>query len=176
MNIIIQGKPRSGKSTLIERVRKELLQIGENIGGVSTPELREGGRRVGFEIIDLLSGSRGILAHKWQAQGPRVGSYRVNLTDLVKIGVRGIEQALQKEVKVIIIDEIGKMELFAPEFQTVVLKALDRQAVLGTMGYFTHPFLTKLQQRSDVKFFTLTSGTREQVFNEVKALMVQGTL
>jgi len=47
--------------------------------------MRSGGRRVGFKVIDVLTGDKGILSHILQPSGPRVGKYRANLEDLSRI-------------------------------------------------------------------------------------------
>jgi nucleoside-triphosphatase len=170
MNILIQGKPGCGKSTLIQKLLNLMQQKGKQIGGISTPELRQG-RRVGFEIVDMMTDERGILAHKSQPEGPRVSQYKVNLRDLENIGVTGIKNALEKKVDFVIIDEIGKMELVSTAFQEIVWEALELQKVIGTIGQISHPFVTKVYSRNDLKLYTLTPQTREQVFDELRALL-----
>jgi nucleoside-triphosphatase len=170
MNILIRGKPGCGKSTLIQKLITLMQQKGKQIGGISTPELREG-QRVGFEIVDMRTGERGILAHKNQPNGPRVSQYKVNLSDLDNIGVKGIKKALEKKVDFIIIDEIGKMELVSSAFQEMVWEALESQKVLGTIGQILHPFVTKVYNRTDLKLYILTPQTREQIFTELRVLL-----
>ncbi|NVM52567.1 MAG: NTPase [Candidatus Helarchaeota archaeon] len=174
LNILIRGKPQSGKSTLIQKLVELLRQMGKTIGGISTPELREGRSRVGFEIVDMMTGERGILSHIDQKEGPRISRYRVNLKDLNDIGVRGIKQALEKNADLIIIDEIGKMELFSKEFQAVIWEALNLQKVLGTIGQISHAFITKIYQREDLKVINLTSQNRDAVFEELSANLQNG--
>jgi nucleoside-triphosphatase len=147
-----------------------MQQKGMQIGGISTPELREG-QRLGFEIVDMMTDERGILAHKNQLDGPRVSQYRVNLNDLENIGVKGIKKALEKNVDFIVIDEIGKMELVSSAFQEVVWEALELQKVLGTIGQISHPFVTKVYNREDLKVYTLTPQNRELIFAELRELL-----
>ena len=45
-----------------------------------------------------------------------MGRYGVNINDLENIGARSLEQALKND-DLIIIDEIGKMEVFSEEFK-----------------------------------------------------------
>jgi len=170
MNILIRGKPGCGKSTLIQKMINLMQQKGMQIGGISTPELREG-QRLGFEIVDMMTDERGILAHKNQLDGPRVSQYRVNLNDLENIGVKGIKKALEKNVDFIVIDEIGKMELVSSAFQEVVWEALELQKVLGTIGQISHPFVTKVYNREDLKVYTLTPQNRELIFAELRELL-----
>lgn len=145
---------------------------GKTLGGIYTPEIRERSR-LGFEIVDMMTGERGILAHINQKEGPKVASYRVKLEDLNRIGVLGIKRSIEKNVALIIIDEIGKMELVSEEFQETVWDALNYQKVLGTIGQITHPFVTKVYQRNDVRVFNLTIQNRELIFNDLKRLFFE---
>lgn len=172
LNILIRGKPRSGKSTLIQKLVKLLQEKGEIIGGIYTPEIKEKGR-VGFEIIDIMTGDRGILAHINQKDGPKVSRYRVNLLDLGEIGVGGIKSALEKGADYIIIDEIGKMELVSKEFQAVVWEALNLQKVFGTIGQISHPFVTKIYERDDLQVITLSIQNRDQIFEQLSSSIIE---
>ncbi len=143
------------------------------IGGISTPELREGGKRVGFEIVDMMSGERGILAHINQKEGPRISKYRVNLEDLINMGVLGIRGALERKADYIIIDEIGKMELVSKEFQTIVWEALNQQKVLGTIGQISHPFVSKIYERDDLQVIALSIQNRDQIFEQLSSSIIE---
>lgn len=148
-------------------------QKGKTIGGIITPEIKEGRRRVGFEIVDMASGKRGVLSHVNQREGPRISKYRVNLKDLNDIGVSAIKLALEKNADFIIIDEIGKMELVSNEFQDIVWEALDLKKVLGTIGQISHPFVTKIYQRNDLRIITLTPQNRDAIFEELKSQFLE---
>ncbi len=122
--IFVTGRPGVGKSTLIRKVSDGLKSRGHRVGGMLTTELRENGVRVGFTIIDLESGCRGILAHVDQRAGPKIGKYRVNIKDLDSVGVASIEHAIER-ADVIFVDEIGPMELKSGNFFKVLKKAVD---------------------------------------------------
>ena len=57
---------------------------GVTVGGMISREAREGGERVGFEILDLTNGKHGWLAHVNQKVGPQVGKYHVNIFATLK--------------------------------------------------------------------------------------------
>jgi nucleoside-triphosphatase len=78
---------------------------------------------VGFAVRDLTSGRTGELASVSSKFGPRVGRYRVNLTDLAKVGAAGLEAAAAVS-EVIVIDEVGPMELVSPEFRRAVQRCI----------------------------------------------------
>ena len=64
--LLLTGAPGVGKTTVLTKTVDALKAKGINVGGMISREVREGGVRVGFEILDLSSGKRG-----WLAQGKR---------------------------------------------------------------------------------------------------------
>jgi nucleoside-triphosphatase len=123
MKIFLTGKPGSGKSFIVEKVAEKLKQKGRKVGGFITPEIREGGKRVGFCVKDIYSNEVGILASKDIKIGPRFGNYGINLEDFERVALKAIDFAL-KECDVIIIDEIGKIEFFSKNFREKLTQLL----------------------------------------------------
>jgi len=121
---LVTGPPGVGKSTLVSKVVLRLKSAGVIVGGCTTAERRSGGTRVGFEVRDLTSGRTGELASVTSKFGPRVGRYRVNLTDLARVGAKGVEAAASSS-ELIVIDEVGPMELVSPEFRRAVRACID---------------------------------------------------
>ena len=120
---LLTGPPGIGKSTVVSRVVYLLRSRGLGVGGCLTKERREGRERVGFTIFDLMSGREGVLATSKNALGPRVGKYRVSIPGLVDIGARALREAAAT-ADVIVIDEVGPMELTSPEFKRGVESCL----------------------------------------------------
>ncbi len=163
MNVLIEGSPGVGKTTLVKRIISQL----ENYGGFCTQEIREAGLRVGFLIEDCLTAEMGILAHRDSKSKVRVGDYGVNLEDLDRIGVQSIKRAI-KDSDFIIIDEIGKMEMSSSKFQKAVVGALDSpKPLIATITPDSHPFADKIKKRGDVKLFKLTFKNRESLAAKV---------
>jgi nucleoside-triphosphatase len=146
------------------KVADELKNMGLKVGGMISQEIREGGFRVGFKIIDLKTGVEGILAHINQKSGPSVGKYRVCLEDLENVGVKAILNAC-KESDLIVIDEVGPMELHSEEFKKAVLEALNSgKTVLGTIHYRVgSPFMNTVRKRGDAEIIEVTFGNRDSL-------------
>lgn len=121
---LITGPPGIGKSTLLAKVVLRLKSHGIIVGGCTTAEIKLGGARVGFEVRDVTNGTRGELASTSRTLGPRVGKYRVNLADLASVGAKGLSDAASRS-ELIVVDEIGPMELVSPEFRKAVKACVD---------------------------------------------------
>lgn len=164
--ILITGTPSAGKTTLITKVIEALKAHGYKTGGMTTKEKRQGELRVGFQIQDLETRRQGWLAHVNQPNGPRIGKYRVNLDDLDSIGASAIQEAI-KTADVIIIDEIGPMELYSQAFKQAVQQAIDSaKPVLATIHYrATDAFVKNIKMYPDAELYEVTTESRNTLHN-----------
>lgn len=164
MNLIITGPPSIGKTTLIKKV---LSRIPCEVGGFYTQEIRRGNTRLGFKIITT-QGKEQTLSHIDSTSRVRVGKYGVEIEGLEEVGVSSIFNALNSKSKVIIIDEIGKMELSSPQFKQVVTSALDAPAtVIATMGKGLGLYAQNILKRQDVKLITIDYGNRDGLVSDI---------
>ena len=155
-NILVTGPPRSGKSTLIEKVVKS---ISRPTTGFFTQELREKGRRVGFSITTL-EGKTGVLAHQNIRSTFRVGRYGVNLEDLDQIAVPSMLPSSLDQI--VVVDEIGKMECFSRLFKETLIKVLSSDnLVIGSVAIKGDRFIQSIKKRDDVSLVFITEKTRD---------------
>lgn len=155
--ILLAGRPGVGKTTIIKQV---VNMLGGEAGGFYTEEIRQRGRRLGFKIITL-EGEEGVLAHVDIKGAPRVSKYGVNVRDLEEVGVAALRRAVEGG-RYVVIDEIGKMELYSPEFRRAVVEALESEkVVLGTVMAGRHEWVDNLKAKSQVTVLTVTEGNRE---------------
>ncbi|MHA1959921.1 MAG: NTPase [Candidatus Thorarchaeota archaeon] len=155
-NILLTGRPGVGKSTVIRSVLMNLE--GDVAGGFWSEEIRKKGKRVGFAIVTL-SGEKGILAHIDLRSGPRVGRYFVNVADIKEIAIPSILKA-RRESRIIVIDEIAKMELCAPQFTDAVRDCLASRRTLATVQMRGDSFVNEVKTRPDVILLEVTYENR----------------
>ena len=162
--ILLEGRPGVGKTTVARRLVTELRARGVDVAGFTTRELRERGRRVGFEIEDL-AGEAGVLAHVDLLGPPRVGRYGVDLATLERIAL----PALHRPADVVVIDELGKMELTSARFRAAVSDLFDAggTTIVTTVHAHAHPFVDALMRRPDVEVVRVTEHSRDELPTEL---------
>lgn len=162
-NILLTGQPGSGKTTLIKRV---LEKATFSVGGFFSNEMRRGNQRVGF-TLDSLDGERGILAHVDLHTDKKIGKYYVDISGIEKVAVASMREALA-ERSVVVIDEIGKMELLSEQFRQILMEALESpKPVLGTIMKGKNTLTDTIKERPDVAVFQVNEETRSYLVNEI---------
>jgi nucleoside-triphosphatase THEP1 len=159
MNIFVTGNPRSGKSTLIQRLLDEISD--KKVSGFVTPEIKINDVRQGFKIIDLVSKEEEILASLNIKHGPRVSRYKVNVEGIDSIMDKFLEG--YKSSEYVIIDEIGMMEFYSKKFRETVRMVLssDKKVVATLSKKFVKEYKNKGQ------IYTLTRENFDDVFDKV---------
>jgi nucleoside-triphosphatase len=170
---ILTGAPGTGKTTILQKVIDALSDRGISVGGMLSREVRKTGIRIGFEILDCATSKQGWLAHINQNIGPQVGKYRVNLQDLENIGAQAIIEAAQKS-QIIVIDEIGPMELYSEKFKQAVAVTFESGKLVLAIVHAkaTDPLVTSAKNREDAEIFTVTGANRDILPQEItKAIL-----
>jgi nucleoside-triphosphatase len=162
-----------GKSTVVSKVVLKLKSAGVIVGGCTTSEKRAGGARTGFEIRDLSSGNTGELASTTSNVGPRVGRYRVNLTDLARIGGAALEAASYSS-ELIVVDEVGPMELVSPEFRKGVRRCIDSGKPMLVVAHerLEDDLLNELRDRAE-SVITLTVEDRDTAAEDLAETLLK---
>ncbi|MEM0042414.1 MAG: NTPase [Thermofilaceae archaeon] len=172
VNVLVTGRPGVGKTTLVMKVVDEVRGLGFKVGGFISREERAGGSRIGFVLIDLATGEQAYLARVGTGT-PRIGKYVVFVNNLERLGVKAVIEAVGS-ADLVVIDEIGPMELLSQAFRRTVLHALDSsKPVLATIHYRARedPFGRELLSRNDYLMFTVTENNRETLYLQVAKLI-----
>jgi nucleoside-triphosphatase len=163
--VLLTGRPGCGKTTLIKRVVNELAVPA---GGFYTEEIRERGERVGFKIITL-DGETAVLAHVNFKTRQRLGKYGLDLSALETVGIEALRRAVRAR-QLVVIDEIGPMEIRSAVFRDVVNDVLDSpepSGILATITARSLPFTDAIKKRPDVMLVEVRLDNRDHVFAEL---------
>ena len=201
-NIFLTGHPGCGKTTIIKFLQASLLkeeQGNSNIvtKGFYTEECRsKGGERVGFDILYWTANSSNPkcqalsrVVDKIKKGQPHVGKYLVNVPNVEKFAIPSLldtsysysnncSSNYKKEL--ILVDEVGKMEMLCPQFLPAVNKVLDykqpsttTRLVIGTVPTPRYGRVIQavedIRARDDVIVLHVTKANRD----ELKSVLYQ---
>ncbi|ESN90513.1 hypothetical protein HELRODRAFT_70657, partial [Helobdella robusta] len=173
----------SGKTTLITKLVQILKEKGFRPQGFYTEERRVNRERVGFDVVTLDGLKRGSLASVCSVRNtiknkPMIGKYTVDIDEFENIALPTLQ--FSSDVKdgsksLLVVDEIGKMELFSKKFESAVRELFSGKnvvcAVLATIPTAKQRPLAIVEEiRNDktVKVFqVVTKANRDFIVDEI---------
>lgn len=186
-HVLVTGQPGVGKTTACLAAVRAAVGAGHAVGGFVTQEERAvaGGPRTGFSIAPLdargapCAQSKGVLA----TEGPRgkhmVGKWAVDVPSVEATALPAVSDEARQGTALMLVDEIGKMELHSARFAPAVVKALDdsRTRVLATIPTprYGHkvPFVEAMRARDDVVLVKLLKGTRDTATEALTEVLLE---
>ncbi len=167
--LLLTGPPRCGKTTVVHRV---VEAFPGRAAGFYTQEVKERGRRVGFEIVTL-GGEKAWLSHV-DFPGPwRVGKYGVNLENLHRVALPAM--APGPGIDLCVIDEIGKMECLSRRF----IEAMERLWTLAvpllvTVAAKGGGYIQQIKEKPEALLITVTPANRDHLPGRLLELIRSG--
>ena len=172
--LLLVGRPGIGKTTVIKKVAEAL---GKQAGGFYTEEIRGPGGRKGFRLVTL-DGEEAVMAHVTLKGGgrPRVGRYGVDVEAIERVGVTALRRAMEQG-RIVVVDEIGKMELFCGPFKETVLRAVSGPyTVVATAMAKPNPWVDALKAMPSVTLWEVTTENRDGLPEQVLEWVGKETL
>ena len=162
-HLLLTGKPGVGKTTVIKKTLG--LLSGCELIGFFTEEIRERGKRVGFKMILLPTYDEGVLAHRSSSSPYRLGKYGVEVGTFERMVIPMLKEAMTKRDSLLVIDEIGTMELMSKEFKNIVRELLrgDLPSILGTLQQKRKYLLREWGVEGRVKLVEVTEKNRNEI-------------
>lgn len=167
--IVLTGSPGVGKTTIVRNAVKALVERGITVSGFYTTELRENGQRVGFDVVTT-DGKRASLARVREvcptAKGPFVGRYCVDVHAFQEVAL----DSLKARSDVLVIDEVGKMELFSELFRNRVAELLanENNCILVTVPLSAGaPLVEQIKRHKCARVFTVSRSNRDDLAKDV---------
>ncbi|CAG7835566.1 unnamed protein product [Allacma fusca] len=168
-HVVLTGPPGVGKTTLVQKVCKALESKSIPICGFVTQEVREHGQRIGFQIITM-DGKVGTLS----SVKSKIGMYGVELQEFESVALP-IFQKEPQPGSILIIDEIGKMEMFSKRFQVAVREAFTSDlTILATIPIPKGKpiaLVEEVRQNPNSKLFQIDRSNRNTVLLDILKIL-----
>ena len=183
----ITGLPRSGKSAVLDKVVSMIIEerkadsrgrrrmnAANIIGGMRTEAIIEDGERVGYACVDILSGDRGVMAHREIDSRNRILGFGIDPSELDKVAVPAIQNAIGN-CEILVIDEVGKFSVESEGFVAAVREALeyDMPTLLTLHKKSRHPLLQDIRRRDDGRILEVTPVNRALLPYKILKLILE---
>jgi len=157
----------------MQRIHDHYKNKGLRVDGMVTQEVRKGDERIGFKITDLSSGAEGWLARVGGSVGPRIGKYSLDLEDLEEIGVGSLKRATERSADLVLVDEIGPMEMTSSAFRGTLAKLLSAgRNVIATVKYGSHyPEIERSPGFAEAVSLEISRDNREERMRRILAII-----
>lgn len=176
-HVVVTGPPGVGKTTLIKKTCDALRSRHIPVQGFYTQECREEGCRIGFDVVTL-AGDRQPLARLRAAtsrdDGSQfVGKYRVLLSSFEACALPVLTlPVVPAPVPVIVVDEIGKMELISRTFEQTIRQLMSRQdlTILATIPdkrKLPVALADEIRRSSTVRLFEINTDNRRYIGDKI---------
>jgi nucleoside-triphosphatase len=172
VKIGITGLPESGKTFTLLKVIEMLANENTTIGGMITQPIIKKDVKTGLEILDWMTKKKAALAKiDPEAEAPE-DQFIVDITALETLGVQAITRA-SEEADIIVIDEVGRLEVECEAFVAAVKDALetDKPLILTLHKKSRNPLLQDIRRRDDVRILEVTPINRNLLPYKIMRLM-----
>ena len=169
----ITGLPRSGKAAVLQKVIDMTTAGGgirrsrgpkppeHIIGGMRCEAVIEDGERVGYACVNILTGEKGVMAHKGIDSRNRILGFGIDPSEIDRVGVPAILDSIGN-CEIMVIDEVGKFTVESEGFVNAVRLALDNDipTLLTLHKKSRHPLLQDIRRRDDARILEVTPVNR----------------
>ncbi len=171
MKIVLTGEPGIGKTTLIKKLAKVLRN---KVIGFWTEEVRDPKtkKRTGFKVVST-EGKSLLFASKTFTSKHLVGSYGVNVQRFESVALPILEKALQED-KVVLVDEVGKMELFSKPFRDLIRELIHdtrKDMVITIPIRDVHPLVAEIRRLKGAVLLEINKENRDGLLEDILNLL-----
>jgi len=167
--VVFVGPPRSGKTTLINRLLDYYRKQNYIIYGFLTPEIIRGNKRIGFNIFNLSNNKTYKFARKGNYKTDlKLGNYSIFLESFKRL-IEELKKLNYNSSDILILDEIGKMELYSKDFENFLYKIFTKEInIIASIGEkLHHPVKQFILNNTNVITFHLNLQNQEEIFDKV---------
>ena len=184
-HVFLTGEPGVGKSTIVKAVRARLGAAIVARGFFTLEQRGPEGERAGFRSYSVASPECVQLATLEPTgsggSGSFIGPFRVHLDEVVAFCRRALAQPSEEQEQeeprrpcLVVMDEVGAMQLLSAELQALFSEATASGHCFGTIpsqGRHDLPFVEALRARSDVAVLEVTAANRDELVGAACSLL-----
>jgi len=127
VRLLVVGEPGSGKTSWCREYINGQRESGSSVGGILSPAIEKQGQRVGSNALDLLTGQEIPFARLSRYRSfkgeEKVGDYTIS-RDGILFACGAIKRAVDSKCGLVVIDEVGPLELSGKGLMPAVELAL----------------------------------------------------
>jgi nucleoside-triphosphatase THEP1 len=170
---IISGKVGEGKTRILEQLLGRLKENNISVGGILAPRIMENEQTIGYDLLDLIENRTCsfLRLHDGKA-GETIGRYAISM-DGIHFGNEALSVAKNLENKLVVIDEIGKLEFsdrgWAPALNDL-LATSDNHLILSVRDSFVEQVIEKWNMEPNIIFRIQESESEEILMKILQAI------
>lgn len=165
--LLFTGKPGIGKTTLLKTIVNHL--DANAVTGFYTSEIRIEGRRQGFQIEMMGTGQKGLLASPDIPGDIRFGTLLPDGRRRLGITLEFLEEVAcpiiyspHSDIKIVVIDEIGPMQISSPVFRNVLeTLLLNKLTILASIADSDDSFISSIRNNESSALFIMNKSNRD---------------
>jgi nucleoside-triphosphatase len=124
---IITSKKDSGKTTFVKQIIPFFIQNNIKIGGIFTQKQIENQQRIGYDVVDIQTNNSEIfLRESGENDFEKIGKFFI-FPQGVKFGKESLQKVKNTDIQLVIIDEIGRLELTGKAWANEINELLQYQ-------------------------------------------------
>lgn len=157
IKIGITGLPGSGRTDLLLSIVGMLEAENIKVGGVITLPIEEEGKVTGFKMQDYMTKDEAVIAGVRIQSRARQDEFGIDLDTLGVFSVNAIKRGVFN-ADLVIIDEIGKIQLRSEYFNKAVLNALksNKPLIMTIYRKSRSSLLQDIRRRDDIRMLEVT--------------------
>jgi molybdopterin-guanine dinucleotide biosynthesis protein A len=127
VRLLVVGEPGSGKTSWCREYIDGWRESGSSVGGILSPAIEKQGQRVGSNALNLLTGQEIPFARRSRYRSfkgrEKIGDYTIS-RDGISFACGAIRSAVESRCDLVVIDEVGPLELCGKGLMPAVELAL----------------------------------------------------
>ena len=166
---IISGSIGQGKTTQIQKIVESLKSQNITVGGIFSPRIMENETTIGYDIVDIMTDNRVKFLRKTTNENQtKIGNYSI-LPDGFQIGINALTTSKNRNNKIVIIDEVGKLELENKGWAkniTNLINTSNNNLILSVRDSLTQLVIQKWNLK-DYTIFNISKSNSLKICNSI---------